>query len=198
MRLHRSLRLGAKLRAGPLRAAALVLSLILTPACVLFQAGPESTGELMLDGHDPVAYFRTGRATAGRPELQVVHRGGGYRFASEESRRQFIDQPERYVPQFEGNCAMSMAYAMPTSGDPAAFKIIDGKLYLFTNRRARLYFEMDQERNLRLANHYWQTEVSDSNRYLQNLKRQVFRVPHYKTNAQLAEEYEKRFGKAPG
>ena len=71
----------------------------------------------------------------------------------------------------------------------------DGKLYLFGGLPSKLYFEMDQERNLKLAWHYWETDVKDSNWLLQSWKRLVFRVPHYKTNAELAEEYEKRFGK---
>ena len=191
MRIHGNLRISVLGLGLP------VLASLLLASCALFEPAP-GEGDLMLRGHDPVAYFTAGRATPGRADISVVHRGGAYRFASEESRRQFITQPERYVPRFDGNCANSMAYAMPTEGDPASFKIIEGRLYLFANRRARLYFEMDQERNLRLANHYWQTEVGDSNRYLQHLKRQVFRVPHYKTTEQLAEEYEKRFGKAPG
>jgi len=57
---------------------------------------------------------------------------------------------------------------------------------------------MDQERNLRLAWHYWETEVQDSTWRLQAWKRMFWRVPNYKSNADLAVEYEKRFGKKPG
>ncbi len=134
----------------------------------------------------------------GRSDIKTDHRGLTYRFASDESRRQFITSPERYVPQFGGFCAQSMAYAIPAAADAHSFKIIDGKLYLFDSARARLYFEMDQERNLKLAWHYWETEVQDSNWRLQSWKRLLFRVPHYKSSAELAEEYEKRFGKKPG
>ena len=38
----------------------------------------------------------------------------------------------------------------------------------------------------------------DSNWRLQAWKRLLFRVPSYKSDAQLAEEYERRFGKKPG
>lgn len=81
--------------------------------------------------------------------------------------------------------------------DASTFKIIDGKLYLFASPRARPYFEKDQERNLRLAWNYWETEVQDSNWRFQSWKRQLLRVPHYKSNAELAEEYQKRFGRPP-
>ena len=46
----------------------------------------------------------------------------------------------------------------------------------------------DLKRNLKLAWHYWETEVADSNWHLQAWKRLLFRVPHYKTGKELAEE----------
>lgn len=154
---------------------------------------------LMLHGYDPVAYYRTGQPAPGRADLKADYRGYYYRFASEENRRQFITAPENYVPQFGGFCAQSMAYAIPVAADGRTFKIIDGRLYLFDGPRARLYFEMDQERNLKAANDYWESEVrgSASWRY-QALKRLVLRVPGYRSNADLAEEYQRRFGRAPG
>jgi len=153
---------------------------------------------LMLRGNDAVAYFTTGRAQRGRTDLKTDHRGLTYRFASEENRRQFITNPERYAPQFGGFSAHAMTSAIPSAADADTFKIIDGKLYLFASPRERLYFEMDQERNLKRAWHYWDTEVADSASWrLQAWKRLLFRVPHYKSNADLAEEYEKRFGRKP-
>jgi YHS domain-containing protein len=154
-------------------------------------------GNLMLGGNDAVAYFAAGKPVPGRREIKTDHRGLTYRFASEESRRQFITNPERYAPQFGGFCAQSMAYAIPVQTNGTIFKIIDGKLYLFASPRARLYFEMDQERNLQLAWHYWETEVQDSNWLLQSFGRMFIRVPEYKSDRDLAREYERRFGKQP-
>ncbi len=148
---------------------------------------------LMLSGNDAVAYFTAGRPVPGRNDIKTDHRGVTYRFASEESKRQFITNPERYAPQFGGFCAQSMAYAIPVPADAGTFKIIDGRLYLFASPRARLYFEFDQERNLRLAWNYWETEVRDSNWRIQSFKRLLLRVPNYRSNAELAEEYGKRF-----
>ena len=153
---------------------------------------------LMLRGNDPVAYFIAGKPTPGLPDIKVEHRGFVYRFASDESRRQFVASPDKYAPQFGGFCSNGMAYSVPIAGETDSFKIVDGKLYMFGGVRSKLYFEMDQERNLKLANYYWETEVKDANWRLQSWKRLLLRVPHYKTNAELAEEYEKRFGRKPG
>ena len=192
MRIHGSLRI-AFFRLGIALASAALL-----PACGSMNVVSEGgDSNLMLRGNDPVAYFAAGRPLPGRSGIKPEHRGLPYRFASDENRRQFITNPERYVPQFGGFCAQAMAYAVPAPADAGTFKIIDGKLYLFDSARARLYFEMDQERNLKLAWHYWETEVADSSWRFQSWKRLVFRVPHYKSNAELAEEYQRRFGKKP-
>ena len=154
---------------------------------------------LMLRGNDPVAYFAGGSATPGRADIKTRHHGATYRFASEESRRQFITSPDSYAPQFGGFSALAMVNAVPSAADAAAFKIIDGKLYLFENARARLYFEMDQERNLRLATQYWEFEVRDTGSWqLQAFKRLLWRVPNYRSDADFAAEYERRFGRPPG
>ena len=195
MRIHGSLRV-----AYPGRAAA-ALAVLLLAGCggVASVISEGDDASLMLRGNDAVAYFTTGRAQRGRSDLKTDHRGLTYRFANDENRRQFITNPERYAPQFGGFNAQDMANAIPSAADADTFKIIDGRLYLFGSPRERLYFEMDQERNLKRAWHYWETEVVDSaNWRLQAWKRLLFRVPHYKSNAELAEEYEKRFGRKPG
>ena len=127
-------------------------SALFLSSCAWLNFGPDG-GErnLMLRGNDPVGYFTAGIAMPGRPELRAEHDGVFYRFANETNRRLFITSPDRYVPQFGGLCANGMVYALPVDGQADAFKIVDGKLYLFGSRRAKQYFEMDQERNLRLA-----------------------------------------------
>ena len=195
MWIHGSVRI-TDLRQGVALFAAALLTGCGGTVSVVSEGGDSN---LMLHGNDAVAYFTTGRAQRGSSEIKTDHRGVTYRFASEENRRQFITNPERYSPQFGAFSAQDMANAIPSAADTDTFKIIDRKLYLFASPRERLYFEMDQERNLKRAWHYWETEVMDSaNWLLQAWKRLLFRVPHYKSNAELAEEYERRFGRKPG
>ena len=192
MRIHGGLRLASLALGG----AALAAGLAACGSLNLVAEGGDSN--LMLSGNDPVAYFATGTAARGRPDLKALHQGATYRFASEDNRRQFITSPDRFAPQFGGFSAQAMAYAVPVATDAATFKIIDGKLYLFDSPRARLYFEMDQERNLRLANQYWESEVRDAASWqLQAFKRRLIRVPGYKSDDELAAEYERRFGAKP-
>ena len=135
MRIHWSVRI-ARLGGG---AAALAVLLLSGCGGAVNVVSEGADSDLMLRGNDPVAYFTAGRAVAGSSEIKTEHRGLTYRFASVESRRQFITSPERYVPQFGGFCAQSMAYAVPVPADGNSFKIIDGRLYLFDGARAALF-----------------------------------------------------------
>jgi YHS domain-containing protein len=180
---------------GSLWLASIAISLLSGCGGAVNVVSEGGDGDLMLHGNDAVAYFTAGRAVAGSREIKTDHRGLTYRFASVENRRQFITNPERFVPQFGGFCAQSMAYAVPVKTDGNAFKIIDGKLYLFDSARARLYFEMEQERNLRLAWNYWESEVQNSSWLLQAFRRMIFRVPEFKSDAELEKEFARRFGR---
>ena len=82
--------------------------------------------------------------------------------------------------------------------NPATARAPDGRLYLFGGRLSKVYFEMDEARNLKLAHGYWDTEVKGANWRMQSWKRiWLAKVPHYKTNAELSAEYERRFGRKP-
>ena len=88
-----------------------------------------------IQGYDPVAYFTAGKATKGKSTVAARYKGITYYFSSEENRKAFLTDPAGYEPQYGGWCA----YAMGSSGekvevDPATFKILNGKLYLFYNK----------------------------------------------------------------
>lgn len=157
-----------------------------------FRDTPDATdAKLMLMGHDPVAYFTQNAAVKGDPALDTDHLGMTYRFASEANKAEFLRSPGQYMPQFGGFCANGINYAVPwgAGGGPDTWRIYRSKLYVFGGQSSRDQFEMDTELNLERAHRYWNTEVAGSNAVLTRVKRLVFRVPHYKTDKALQEEY---------
>lgn len=89
---------------------------------------------LAIQGYDPVAYFKEGKAKEGNAKITAKYKGIIYYFKSIENKELFEHNPQKYEPQYGGWCA----YAMGKDGskvkvDPETFKIIDGKLYLFYN-----------------------------------------------------------------
>ena len=95
-----------------------------------------SKSGLAIDGYDPVSYVKTNKAIKGKKEFAVEYQGAVYYFSSVENKETFTKSPAAYEPQYGGWCA----YAMGESGekveiDPETFKIVNGKLYLFYNKR---------------------------------------------------------------
>lgn len=148
--------------------------------------------KVMLLGYDAVAYFADNAAVRGDPAIKLEHLGVTYRFVSEAHKAEFGKSPEKYMPQFGGFCANGINYAVPwgAGGGPNTWRIYRGKLYVFGGQSSRDQFEMDTERNLQLAHQYWNDEVAGSNAFVERVKRLVFRVPHYKTDRALREEWE--------
>ena len=143
---------------------------------------------VMLFGHDVVSYFDEGRHRLGSPAIRSDYKGVTFRFATAEHKAMFDRAPEKYVPQFGGFCTNGIVYGIPWGGNADNWKIIDGKLYIFGGQGSLDGFMLDPVRNMALANKYWTEEVNGSNAFIQRTKRLVFRVPHYVSGKELADQ----------
>ena len=143
-------------------------------------------GSVMLKGADVVAYFQQGKYVQGNPRLTSTYEEVTFRFASPEHKAMFDRAPTRYLPQYGGYCANGIAYGIPWGGDADTWKIIGGRLFIFGGQASKDAFELDEKRNLELADKYWKDEVAGSNSFLRRIWRLVVKVPHYQTGEELA------------
>lgn len=135
-----------------------ITSVILLAACSASRAVEESSspmpaagvdpiykysGELALKGYDPVAYFNDGKAVEGSDQFTLAWNGANWRFASTEHRDAFAREPEKYVPQYGGYCAWAVSHGYTAKGDPNAWKVVDGRLYLNYNQDVKAKWEQD-------------------------------------------------------
>jgi thioredoxin-dependent peroxiredoxin len=115
--------------------------------------------KIALGGYDPVPYLTQSKAVKGSPELSSVYRGVTYRFASQENRASFAENPGKYLPTYGGWCATAMAKGKKVEIDPTNFKITDGRLFLFFKAfyaNARSDWEKDEPAQTRKADANWQ------------------------------------------
>lgn len=106
-------------------------------------------------GHDPVAYFKDGKPTKGSAEHRVEHKGSVFVFASKANRDAFAAEPDRYAPQYGGYCAFGTAGSYKAASDPAAFSVVDGKLYLNYNRDVMARWRSDVPGFVDMADQQW-------------------------------------------
>lgn len=117
---------------------------------------------VMLDGHDAVAFFTENRPVAGSSRYQTTYQGGVYYFAGEESLRSFEADPERYAPLFGGFCALGVALGKLVPTDVSTFSIVDGRLVLQRNKRAKRTWSKDVAGNFARAEKHWPELLGDA------------------------------------
>lgn len=143
---------------------------------------------LMLFGYDVVNYFTDKKEAKGSPEFKSVYKDVTFHFVSAEHKKMFDAAPEKYIPQFGGYCTDGIVYGIPWGGNADSWWMNDGKVYIFGGQGAKDAFMLHPERNLTLANKYWAEEVNGSNAFFQRVYRLTWRVPHYKSGKELADE----------
>lgn len=98
---------------------------------------------LALRGFDPVAYHLGHGPVAGLPELELVHDGAVWRFATAANRDAFRDAPEIYEPRFAGFDASAVGDGRAVDADPLRFTILEARLYFFRNEESLSRFVSD-------------------------------------------------------
>jgi YHS domain-containing protein len=120
-------------------------------------AGPTNVDArgVAIRGHDAVAYFVDGKAVAGQSERSVTVGSVTYWFSSDENQRLFKSDPSKYQPQYGGYCAYGVAQGVKPDIDPAAFSIVDGKLYLNLSHAVQKRWQADIPGFVDRANQNW-------------------------------------------
>jgi YHS domain-containing protein len=109
-----------------------------------------------LGGYDPVSYFTLNKPQQGVAAHAQVHKGSTFWFASEENRKLFTANPEKYAPQFGGYCAFGVARGgYKVSTQPDAFAVVDGKLYLNYNGEVQKLWQKDVPGFIATAEKKW-------------------------------------------
>jgi YHS domain-containing protein len=96
-----------------------------------------------IKGYDPVAYFTDNKPVKGSPAYKAEYGGSVFHFVSQANRDAFAANPAKYTPQYNGFCAFGTAGGYKAAIDPAAFTIVNEKLYLNYNQDVRKKWSAD-------------------------------------------------------
>ena len=140
-----------------LKPHAILLAVLLIAA--LASTARSEEPRLSISGYDSVAYFTDGKPVPGRSEFEYLWHKLRWRFASSEHRDLFIGNPNHYAPQYDGYCAMGVAWFDPHKDtvDPEAWAIVDGRLYLTHTVRGLDEWRESASQNITTADKNWST-----------------------------------------
>jgi hypothetical protein len=114
-----------------------------------------ATADGAIRGYDPVAYHLDQKPVRGLATITHEWNGATWRFASEANRARFAADPARWAPRYGGYCAYGTSQGYKVSTDPAAFAIVDGRLYLNYSRPVQLTWNLDRPGYVRKADANW-------------------------------------------
>jgi YHS domain-containing protein len=135
------------------RILAVLLLVLALPAAAVDEVFQTDDGAIR--GYDPVAYHVENRPVKGRAEFSHEWNGARWRFASAANRDLFAADPARYAPQYGGYCAFGTSRGYKVSTDPAAFAVVDGKLYLNYNKPVQATWNRDRPGYIATADRNW-------------------------------------------
>jgi YHS domain-containing protein len=129
--------------------------IILITSCCHKSAEISSRSSKAIDGYDPVSYFKEGGPVKGNKEFTYKWKGADWLFSSKQNLDTFAGNPEKFAPQYGGWCAYACSYGRKAPGDPNAWKIVDGKLYLNKSLEIREKWIEDQGQRIVEADKNW-------------------------------------------
>lgn len=148
-------------RATPLAVAA-VMALagagLTAPTPALAAKPPVYTApfsKLAVEGYDLVSYFQPGGPKKGAAAFSATRDGVQYRFATAANLAAFQANPARYLPSYGGYCAWAVSQGYTAKGDPLAWRIVGGRLYLNYNAEVQARWNQDVGGHIAKANANW-------------------------------------------
>ena len=106
-------------------------------------------------GYDVTAYFTAGEPVKGEKAFKTKYQGANWHFASQENLNKFIENPQKYAPQYGGYCAYAVAKNSTARGSPLHWTIHQDKLYLNYNKGVNVRWVADKERFIATADQNW-------------------------------------------
>ncbi len=136
-------------------------ALALTPALAAAKPRPlshpifyQEMGYAM-GGYDPVSYFRADQPLRGDVSYSVMWKGVTWLFASQAHQLLFEANPRAYAPRFGGYCSYGVSVGYLVSGDPTAFEIRDGVLYMLHSPEVQARWEKNRAQHMQAAQEHW-------------------------------------------
>lgn len=124
----------------------LLIALSIGFTATVYAVDPVSTGywnDTAIEGHDTVAYHAPDtiskhREVKGQKKYRVEWNNANWLFASQASADKFKNNPEKYVPQYNGFCSNALALDEGLiSTDGTVWEFFGDKLHLFYAERGR-------------------------------------------------------------
>lgn len=89
---------------------------------------------LAVRGYDLVSIVNEGHASKGNESISFQFEDAIYWFKSQKNKQLFICNPQRYLPEYGGFCAIAASEGALVDANPKSFLLQDDKLFMFYSK----------------------------------------------------------------
>ncbi|MBC3863064.1 YHS domain protein [Undibacterium jejuense] len=108
-------------------------------------------------GYDLTTYFSQEKPQRGNGHHLTELNGVTYLFATDENKKVFEANPEKFLPQYGGYCSFGVSVNKKFVADPEQFDIVNGKLYLNLDAKIRSLWLQNMSDRITDADKNWKT-----------------------------------------
>lgn len=108
-------------------------------------------------GYDLTTFFSSEKPAHGTGHHVATYDGVDYLFTSDENKKAFEANPEKFLPAFGGFCAFGASVGKKFVADPDVYDIVDNKLYFNLDTKIRAIWAKDIGGNIKKAETNWKT-----------------------------------------
>jgi len=101
--------------------------------------------DVALSGRDVVSYHTNDAPLEGSKKYAAIWDNSKWQFSSEKNRDLFLQNPEKYVPEFGGLCPVALAENKAKIGHVNQYSIVDEKLYFNFDEQASSQFSKNPD-----------------------------------------------------
>ena len=114
------------------------------------------------DGYDVVSYFKNNKALKGDKKFTVEWEEHMWLFATKQHADLFMNNPEKYAPQFGSYCSWAVSHGYSASVSPEdSWEIVDNKLYLNFSPSVHRSWQADNPAAIKRGHENWPSVKED-------------------------------------
>ncbi|MEL7005770.1 MAG: YHS domain-containing (seleno)protein [Bacteroidota bacterium] len=120
---------------------------------------PGMEEDVAFDGNDLVSYYESDAPVKGSSKYSYQYQDLKLQFSNQENLNKFKSNPEKYIPAYNGWCAIALAHGNWIRPDFNQYKVQDGKLLFFEVRaffNGKTAWEKDPAINKVVADKKWE------------------------------------------
>ena len=123
---------------------------------------------VILRGYDVITFHQK-NPQKGNPDFQSEYLGAKYHFVSEENKKLFESNKEKYAPLYNGFCAVAVALNKLSPIQLQTYSFVNDKLIFQHNMNAQKLWNKDIKKNAKKAEKNW-ANVSQKTEYSNGYK----------------------------